>query len=91
MRASQEFVAQLQKRISDPNELNYDLQIEESNPTQDQFATIKSLTPLLAKTKDPKDMPRPTLVSWFNGKVAVANLERANAILNLANEPSKSD
>lgn len=81
----------MHKRVSDPNKLKYDLQIDESYPTKEQLATMKSLTPLLANVKEPKDLPLPTLVSWFNGKVAVANPERANAILNLADEASRHD
>lgn len=70
---------------------NFDLEVNDKDPTADQLAAMKKYTPLLANVAKPADLPRPTLVSWFNGKVAVNNEERALAIVNAANAQPEAE
>lgn len=82
--SSVSLVKYAKQRLSDPEMHKFDLQIDEENPTSDQLNIIKNLSPMLKSVKNPADLPRPTLVSWFNGKVAVNNETRAKAIINSA-------
>lgn len=82
--SSVNLVKYAKQRLSDPEMHKFDLQIDEGNPTSDQLNILKDLSPLLKSVKSPESIPRPTLVSWFNGKVAVDNETRAKAIINSA-------
>lgn len=84
LKASKDLVTKVQNKFKDPQFQKFDLQIDEGVPTADQLSAMKKYTPLLANISSPAHLPRPTLVSWFNGKVAVNNEQRALAIINAA-------
>ncbi|PRT56505.1 hypothetical protein B9G98_04125 [Wickerhamiella sorbophila] len=71
----------IEKTYPDNASRRFDFEVNDRQPTKEQLTHLERLAPKYRKEFEAEGIPRPTLVDWFNGKIAVDNESSAKEIL----------
>ena len=71
----------IDKKYPDRSKAPFQLEVNPADPTKQQLTILEELAPQHRREFESNGIPRPTLVDWFNGKIAIDYLNAAKTIV----------